>query len=163
MFGRKKPQPARTCPEGHVLEESWEQCPYCAAGRAKEESKRAIVVPKPTTAERVLAGWLVALDGEQAGEDFRLREGRNVLGKGDRCDVLVRDPQVSERHAIVEYRVSAETWTVEDLESKHGTWRNGKRLPAGDAVPLADGDRLRLGRTELFFRAFAPAGRPGAR
>ena len=159
MFGRKKSKP-RTCPEGHELEPGWEQCPYCTATRKEESSRRAVVVSKPAGAPAPfgLVGWVVALEGEQKGEDFRLHEGRNVFGKADGCDIPLKDAHVSERHAVLEYRASAGTWTLEDLESKHGTWVNGARV-SGETRRLEDGDRLRVGRTELFFRRFDPPGR----
>ncbi len=155
MFGKKKPAP-RKCAEGHELEESWEQCPFCEVDRREETSRRAVVVSKPVVGPRRLAGWIVALGGEQDGEDFRLRTGRNVLGKGEKCDVVLKDSQVSERHVVLEYRVSDDRWTIQDLESKHGTSLNGKRIE-GDGRPMKDGDRLRVGKTELYFRSL-PSG-----
>jgi hypothetical protein len=158
VFGKKKAGP-RVCPEGHELEESWEQCPFCAAEKKEEAPRRTVVVSKPAGPQRRLAGWVVAIGGEQDGDDFRLRVGRNLLGKGDKCDVVLKDAQVSERHAVVEFRPEERSWNVEDLESRHGTWLNGKRL-GPDGRPLADGDRLRLGKTELLFRALEPPGTP---
>ncbi len=159
MFGKKKPQP-RTCPEGHEMEETWEQCPHCAAEKKEETTtRRTVVVSKPPAAERRLAGWVVALGGEQDGRDFRLREGRNLLGKGEKCDVVLKDAHVSECHAVMEFRSAERVWMLEDLESKHGTWINGKRLESGDESPgrrLSDGDRVRVGRTDLYFRIFDP-------
>jgi hypothetical protein len=157
LFGKKKPAP-RTCPEGHELEPGWEQCPHCTAERKKEKeeaTRRTVVVSKPAAPPRSLVGWVVALGGEQRDQDFRLHEGRNVFGKADGCDVPLKDAHVSERHAVLEHRSDTGTWTLEDLESKHGTWVNGARL-AGETRRIRDGDRLRLGRTELYFRTFEP-------
>ena len=44
MFGKKE---QRTCPKGHPQEESWEQCPFCAAeatepAGAGDEAERTI-------------------------------------------------------------------------------------------------------------------------
>jgi len=110
----------------------------------------AVVVPKKEAGARALAGWLVALSGDQEGEDFRIRAGRNVIGKGAKADIVIRDAHLSERHALLE--VGEDGATLTDLDSKHGTFINGKRIEAERR--LRDGDRLRVGHTDLKFRSF---------
>ncbi len=174
MFAKRKP--ARTCDKGHPLEQSWERCPYCEAAKdapaaapaegaredstdalpelprdVRESARRPVLVPRRAAPEGFPGGWLVALTGEQAGRDFRLDPGRNVLGKGPECTVPVKDAQASERHALIEVREGGEV-TLEDLGSRHGTFVNGAAAEA--RVVLQDGDRVRLGHTELAFRAF---------
>jgi hypothetical protein len=62
------------------------------------------------------------------------------------------DTLVSRRHALV--RISAEPWRVElvDLESKNGTFVNGRAL---GSQFLVDGDLLRIGETFFVFRLSA--------
>jgi hypothetical protein len=168
VFNREKK--TRTCPEGHPQEDTWEQCPFCTAdglpgGRAEshpeladetepappEPGKGAVVVPKKKPkVERALTGWVVAVSGEQEGEDFRILAGRNVLGKAATVDIVLKDSWVSERHAVLESQNG--TYRLSDLESRHGTFVNGERIAEPHAV--SDGDRIRLGRTELKFRSF---------
>ena len=181
MFAKKKAD--RTCPKGHVLEKSWERCPYCEAERETRSpdaepagsepddesagsgttpaspvemrgtTPRPVVVPRRVEAKGLPGGWLVALGGEQAGQDFRLGRGRNALGKASKCEVVLKDPHASERHALLEIREGGEA-VLEDLGSKYGTFVNGERV-AGRCM-LHDGDRIRLGGTELAFRSFPP-------
>ena len=176
MFAKKKP--ARTCEKGHALESSWERCPYCEAEKrtapaaeevdvtppsredardlpvdVRESLRRPVVVPRRAPTAGLPGGWLVALCGEQAGKDFRLDRGRNVLGKGGDCTVAVKDAQASERHILIEIREDGEA-VLTDLGSRHGTLVNGQ--PVTESCPLRDGDRVRLGGTELAFRAFRP-------
>ena len=164
MFGQKK-QAARTCPNGHPMEETWEQCPYCTSEKfhPKEEpadeatpvaadcGTGAKVVPKKAVAARRLAGWLVAMNGEQEGDDFRVLTGRNVIGKGSTADIVIKDAYLSERHASLEYK-PGEGYRLTDLDSKNGSFVNEERVE--DFRHLEDGDRLRLANTELRFRSF---------
>lgn len=63
---------------------------------------------------------------------------------------VINHEQVSRRHfrlTLVAQRV-----TVEDLGSTNGTSVDGARLAPGDAVPLADGNRLALGDLHLTVR-----------
>jgi len=56
---------------------------------------------------------------------------------------------VSRRHACI--RIAAgEPATIEDLDSKNGTWLAGRRLVGGPET-LRHGDALRIGRVELVF------------
>jgi hypothetical protein len=161
MFQKKKKE-ARTCERGHVLEESWEQCPFCAAdegngaaGTATQiEGGRSAVVVSRKSSTRALAGWIVATSGEQQGEDFRIVAGRNLIGKGAEADIVVKDAHLSERHALLEAaEVEGVTeYVLSDLGSKHGTFLNDDEVTEPRRV--ADGDRIRLGRTEFRFRSF---------
>jgi pSer/pThr/pTyr-binding forkhead associated (FHA) protein len=97
----------------------------------------------------------VALAGEQAGRDFRLERGRNLLGKGAECDVVLKDALVSERHAVLEIDDDGRA-VLQDLGSRHGTRVNDG--PVSGRRDVHDGDRIQLGGTELSFRSFAERG-----
>jgi pSer/pThr/pTyr-binding forkhead associated (FHA) protein len=59
------------------------------------------------------------------------------------------DPGVSRLHAVL-LRAPDGSWSVIDPGSANGTVVNGSEIPAGQAVPLRDGDRIHLGAwTEL--------------
>jgi len=86
---------------------------------------------------------------------FPLVEGESVLGRDPGARILVDVPGVSRRHARI--LVKGADAAVEDLGSKHGTFVGDRRVDA--LTPLADRDRLRLGRTVLVYRC---AGLPGS-
>jgi DNA-binding winged helix-turn-helix (wHTH) protein len=78
-----------------------------------------------------------------------LSAGENVLGRDDDVGVRLDAPSVSRRHACI--RIAAgEPATIEDLDSKNGTWLAGRRL-AGQRENLQHGDLLRVGKVELVF------------
>ncbi|MCA9755829.1 MAG: SpoIIE family protein phosphatase [Candidatus Eisenbacteria bacterium] len=83
------------------------------------------------------------LTGTVAGREsiWTLAEGENVLGRGHDCEVQLRDPSVSRRHALV--RVEGERIEFEDLRSRNGSWKNGD--PLEGVEPLRAGDRIQLG------------------
>ena len=82
---------------------------------------------------------------------FTLDRPRIVLGRGDRCDVVVPDPEVSRQQAAVV--LSGDSATVEDLSGK-GTMVGGTRAPR---APLTDGAEIALGQWRAIFRAHPPA------
>jgi len=67
-----------------------------------------------------------------------------ILGRHSGADVRLAFPEVSRRHARVQY-VNGQ-WRIIDLNSLNGVWINGERMH--DAA-LYDGDRVRLGSCVL--------------
>ena len=70
-----------------------------------------------------------------------------VLGRSPECDVVLRAPDVSHRHAGLALREGA--WRLLDLASSQGTCVNG--VSVRDAA-LADGDQIALGDFPILFR-----------
>jgi pSer/pThr/pTyr-binding forkhead associated (FHA) protein len=102
-------------------------------------------------AERLGVAFLVYRDGERRQRIFPLEPARRsvTIGRRDEADVsLPWDPECSRLHAELELR--AGEWTIsDDGLSQNGTWVNGLRLVGRRR--LADGDSVRLGRTQLAF------------
>jgi DNA-binding winged helix-turn-helix (wHTH) protein len=82
------------------------------------------------------------------GHEASLVEGENVLGRSASATVCVVDGSVSRRHAVI--RVSGTEATIEDCDSKNGTFVGKHRVAA--ARPLADGDTIRVGKVRIRFR-----------
>ena len=83
---------------------------------------------------------LIVRSGVDAGGRLVLDGGRVTAGRGDGCDLVVRDTTVSREHAAFVLR--ADTWWVLDLGSTNGTRVNGLRAAEHPVVP---GDRIELG------------------
>ena len=93
-----------------------------------------------------------------AGECFALQPGLNLIGRGFVSDSptidlsrLDRDQSVSRLHARLV--IAPDRATLEDFESLHGTWVNGRRLRPGAAQALRPRDRLQFGDVSLRFGA----------
>jgi len=83
-----------------------------------------------------------------------LAPGDNIVGRGPDADIWVDAPGVSRHHARI--RVDNVAATIEDLDSKNGTYLRGERVVAPRA--LEDGDQVRLGSVLITFRIPPPAG-----
>jgi DNA-binding winged helix-turn-helix (wHTH) protein len=82
--------------------------------------------------------------------EIALQDGENTLGRDEASVAWIDAYSVSRQHARI--RISGKSATLEDLESKNGTFLNGD--PVKKPVRLADGDRIRLGTVELVYRRF---------
>ena len=88
------------------------------------------------------------------GGGLGLRDGEYVLGRDPELEVFLDSPDVSRRHARI--TIAGEEATIEDLESKNGTFVSDRKLQA--ATRLADHDTIRLGSFELIFTAIRSLG-----
>ena len=88
---------------------------------------------------------LVLLTGD--GEQPHPLHEELTLGRAG--DLPLADARVSRRHARV--RFNGNRYLLEDLGSANGTFLNGERISAPS--PLKPGDRVRIGNSELVFRA----------
>jgi pSer/pThr/pTyr-binding forkhead associated (FHA) protein len=162
------------------MEDSWELCPYCqrtgyqsprgaaSAGKTRLEIDKIIdpaiqtgppaaplgprktVLLSDVARKTALVGWLVAMDGEQKGEDFRLRDGQNTVGSAPDSDIVLHDQTISAKHASIRYKDGK--FFLSDLDSSNGTFVNGLEECVA-RVELSDNDVLRLGGVTLKFKA----------
>jgi hypothetical protein len=84
---------------------------------------------------------LIIQEGERAGQRWTIREDEIVIGRGGECDLVLPERQVSREHVRV-FRSGA-NYYLEDLDSKNGTWVNGKQVKS-TTIPLRDGDEIHL-------------------
>ena len=100
-----------------------------------------------------VVGWLVCMNGRDAGRDFRIKAGRNTIGRANTNDIVLRsDLTVArDKHAEIVYdHVSNRTFIV----SVNST----EVLVGGEVVTvpteLRDRARVRIGETDFVFAAF---------
>lgn len=98
-----------------------------------------------------VVGWLVAISGNHLGQDFKLKAGRNFIGRSDDMDVsLTDDNSISrDRHAIILYEPKSNTFLVQPGEAKQLFYLNDKVVL--EATKISAYDVISLGETNLLF------------
>ena len=177
LFKGREKQQGKVCPNGHVMHPSWDQCPYClemqqammggggggggmAMPPAMGQGTAMINVNDiggggekgrgSADKSREVCGWLVALNGQHKGEDFRLRVGKNVIGTAADCDVVLSDKKLSRKHATIRYEGGE--FQIADLDSSNGCFVNDEKIQKHD---LIDNDIIKLGDIEFEFKCRA--------
>jgi DNA-binding winged helix-turn-helix (wHTH) protein len=89
-----------------------------------------------------------------AGGRVALTDGEYVLGRDPDLELFLDSQDVSRRHARI--TVAGDEATIEDLESKNGTYVTDRKLQA--PTRLVDGDTIRLGSFQLTFTAIRSRG-----
>lgn len=96
-----------------------------------------------------LMGWVVVLEGNDKGRDFRVRDGQNSLGSDPSCSIVISHPTISGKHASL--RAQDGKFFLTDLDSTNGTYlnRDEKRIAREE---IKDNDLIRLGEVTLKFK-----------
>ncbi len=182
-FGEKKDEAdAPVCPScSKEVDPSWQACPYCRSALGQGAAQPVSAAPRPNqmpppggmvpqgapnmpviqgdktmaidisqlqAPKRSVVGWLVCMNGNQKGMDFRIFDGINSIGAAADCDIVITDEYLSSKHAAIRYEEGK--YEFKDNESTNGSYLNEKRTTKDE---LIDNDTIRLGRTELRFKA----------
>ncbi|MEE3429015.1 MAG: FHA domain-containing protein [Ruminococcus sp.] len=109
---------------------------------------------KNNTSTQPVVGWLVCVDGDHFGEDFRICMGRNFIGRAKTMDiVLSKDAHVSrDKHAVIVYEPKNNMFVIQAGESKELTYLNEEVVLS--PKELAPYDTITLGSTKLLFVPF---------
>lgn len=99
---------------------------------------------------RKLVGWLVSYTLDPLGVDFKLYEGRNIIGRDLDCSITIGDNRVSSKHAVLLFR--AGKYSITDTQSSHGTFVNDRDIEL-EPCYLTDGDVIQVGKTVFKFRS----------
>jgi DNA-binding response OmpR family regulator len=83
---------------------------------------------------------LLWMEGEEIKGRWTLAKSVTSIGRWEDNDVVIDDRWVSRHHAQV--RREEENYVIVDLDSKNGTFVNGRRIAA--PTPLADGDEIQM-------------------
>src|SRR5688500_18991737 len=89
---------------------------------------------------------------------YKLARRALVAGRDVNHDIQLLDPKVSRRH----FRIAPDGdrgYVIQELCAKNGIYINGRRVAR---AMLSDGDRIRVGDTELIFLANDEPGRVDA-
>ncbi|HVV09153.1 DUF3662 and FHA domain-containing protein [Amycolatopsis sp.] len=112
------------------------QDPYAQQGYAP---------PAVQGGNRQLAATLQLDDG--SNRTYSLKQGGNVVGRGQDADFRLPDTGVSRRHLEITW--DGQSATLADIGSTNGTTVNGTPVQTWQ---LADGDVIRVGHSSLVFR-----------
>jgi pSer/pThr/pTyr-binding forkhead associated (FHA) protein len=138
-----------------------EQEPLFAPSKLGEHSEtektrfdqEAIVAPnlagEVTAATKGGKKGIFHLEIKGISKHFPLKEGDNVVGRTEECDICIDDSSISRRHAIL--TVKSGTVRLKDLGSKNKTFLNNQKVEA--EIEAAPNAAIRFGAVEAMLIA----------
>lgn len=164
------------CNNGHYYDpKKHSSCPYCGvqnldidiqktmakkvsspSGRsapAGGEDKTVGMFHKKMGIDPVV-GWLVAVEGPEKGNDYRITAERNFIGRSENMDVSIPgDESISrDNHAIVSYNPKNNSFRLFPGESRGLVYLNEEEVIT--PVQLEAYDLIEIGETKLKFVPF---------
>jgi pSer/pThr/pTyr-binding forkhead associated (FHA) protein len=86
-----------------------------------------------------------AESGDVPGKSFRLKAGDNTIGRDMMCEVVLKSPTISRRHANLRVSFDQKNFAVEDLGSTNGVSlgslvlkKEKKEIDAGAEIQIGD-------------------------
>ena len=126
--------------------------PPVGAKKGPEEGRTVAVDMKKVGLDPVV-GWLICVKGPSRGRDYRIRSGRNGIGRSEAMDVQIAgDDTVSrENHAFVVYEPRKRTFSIRPGDGRGLVYLNGDEVI--QASDIKSYDIIELGETQLMFVA----------
>ena len=95
-----------------------------------------------------MASLFIVTGGEQVNY-YPLGKRTTVIGRDEAVPIQVVDKQVSRKHMQIRLDKESECYYAIDMTSRNGVFINGRKIDR--ETVLADGDRIRIGDTDLLF------------
>ena len=154
------------CPNGHRFSERryGTICPYCNVdtknmqqnNNTEKQVQDELAIEKNLLYQEVepVCGWLVCIEGTRVGKDYKIKAGKNFIGRADDMDIqIIGDSGVANRnHAIVVYDPKKKNNVLLPGDSSGIAYLNGE--PAYMPVELAAYDVIELGKSKFLFVPF---------
>ena len=120
------------------------------AKKGAEEGKTVAVDMKKAGIDPVV-GWLVCIKGPSRGRDYRIRSGRNCIGRSEAMDVQIAgDDTVSrENHAFLVYEPRKRIFSIRPGDGRGLVYLNEEEVIQATDVKMYD--IIELGETQLMF------------
>jgi pSer/pThr/pTyr-binding forkhead associated (FHA) protein len=92
---------------------------------------------------------ILIVSGASEGDFYLLGRQTVTVGRGEGCPIQIADDAVSRTHLQIRPAVRGDGYYAQDMRSANGTLINDRAIM--DDTPLADGDIIRIGDTQLMF------------
>ena len=164
------------CENGHYYDDvKYAACPHCG-GSIGEDDKTVSFISEEELARNKLAamidsdektvgffqtrmkadpvvGWLVCTEGQERGRDYRIRSGRNFVGRSYKMDISIHDDHAVSRdnHCSIVFDPVHGDFIIVPGEGTI-TYINGQ--PLTEPKHFEDGDTIGIGDSVFIFIAF---------
>ena len=125
--------------------------PPLVGGKKAPEEGRTVAVDMKKVGIDPVVGWLVCVKGPSRGRDYRVRSGRNGIGRSEAMDVQITgDDTVSrENHAFLVYEPRKRIFSIRPGDGRGLVYLNGDEVI--QASDIKGYDIIELGETQLMF------------
>ncbi|MCH5264940.1 MAG: FHA domain-containing protein [Lachnospiraceae bacterium] len=114
--------------------------------KRKEEEDKTVGVFSRSMKSEPTVGWLVCIEGQNQGKDYRLLAKNNTIGRSDRMDVCIKGDMAitRENHARLDYDEKHNGYYLSPADNANTIYLNDEamyvpsKLSAYDCIELGD-------------------------
>ena len=138
------------------IKQSYTSCPKCKGRVQFTARKPTETIVKSELIQR-FRGKLILLRRGWMNKDYKLKEGRNLVGRYDESrvsDIAIKgDPSMSRQSVeiYVDHQDKGYSFKLTVRNAANPVLHNNKELAVGDSISLNFGDSLILGKTKFRF------------
>lgn len=150
------------CENGHMFSSRryGSICPYCHIETESKEnnvsSNNDSEIEEELLREEIrpVCGWVVCIEGARQGKDYKIREGKNFVGRSDDMDIqILGDNKISRRnHTVIVYDSKKRTFVLLPGDAAGIAYLNNEAVYV--PTPLSPYDVIELGDSKFLFAAF---------
>ncbi len=98
-----------------------------------------------------VVGWLVCVDGNDRGRDYRIRGENNYIGRSEKMPICISgDPGISrENHAVITFDPKTSSFKLSPGDARGMVYLNGEAVYS--PVDLCAHDQIQLGNSQFRF------------
>lgn len=138
-----------TVPESEIV--NTPPAPIAESETTETDTQKTLAYFEEDLGVKPVVGWLVCIEGNHIGKDFRLIAGRNFIGRSSKMDVCLEgDSSVSrDAHAVVVYEPKGNTYLIQPGTSKELSYLNDEVVL--ESKIIKSNDVITVGSTKLMF------------
>lgn len=150
------------CKNGHLFSarKYGNTCPYCSieVEETQKKEKRLIdesdkVASLLETGEEIepVTGWLVCIEGPRKGKDYKIRAGKNFIGRADNMQIrIIGDNDISRvNHAVIVYDKKNRSTHILPGDSMGLAYLDGQAIY--NPMELTEFSIVEMGKSQFLF------------
>ena len=120
------------------------------------KDERTVSIYSSNGMQSPVVGWLVCTDGREKGRDYRIKNGRNFIGRAYQMDVVIADDaEISrDKHCSIVFDPKSISYSL--VPGTGIVYLNGEQL--SEPAQIAAYDKITLGKTTLQFVPYCKEG-----
>jgi len=155
---KRELKPIEICPNGHYYNSSrtGDICDVCGEKLDPPEDLSDEEIKEYTYIEEQdrVCGWLVCIEGLNAGRDYQIRDGKNFVGSSSCMDIqILGDRKIEKKnHMVIAYDSRDKATTILPGESQGMVYWQGHAI--FNPKELSANDRIEIGESVFKFIPF---------
>lgn len=119
--------------------------------QGNKDDGRTVALIKEELGIDPVVGWLVCIEGQEKGRDYRIHSDNNFIGRNEKMDICIRgDETISrENHAIISFDIRDKIYYFSPGEGRSIVRLNDKALFTTSELHAYD--VIEIGKTKLIF------------